>query len=150
MAPGREGVFVNGLWIEKDPLQDVPTVADVGCTSAPLNSISFHFGEACKDYNEDYILCKKGSADPRDCLAEGRKVTRCAMDLISKLKANCNDSWTQHWQCLDANNQMLYKCRKEEREMNDCIFTKMGISKFIPDTPEGVQQIHLKEKPMHK
>ncbi|EGF79508.1 hypothetical protein BATDEDRAFT_19994 [Batrachochytrium dendrobatidis JAM81] len=150
MSNGREGIFVNGLWVEKEPLKGVPEVDEVGCTSAPLQSISFHFGAACKSYNEDYILCKKENGDPRDCLAEGRKVTRCALDFISKLKENCDESWTKHWQCLDMSNQRFQKCRKEERQLNDCIFDKLGISKNIPDYEPGQTQIHLKENPMYK
>lgn len=50
-------------------------------TSAPLKSASFFLGEHCKAVNEDFMLCKQESADPAHCLAEGRKVTRCAQDL---------------------------------------------------------------------
>jgi NADH dehydrogenase (ubiquinone) 1 alpha subcomplex subunit 8 len=82
MTTHREGTFVEKLWVEKDPLpSDIPSVPEVGCTSAPLESMAFHFGAACKEYNEDYILCKQASNDPEKCLKEGRRVTRCGLDL---------------------------------------------------------------------
>ncbi|KAL2918561.1 ndufa8, NADH-ubiquinone oxidoreductase complex I 19kd subunit [Polyrhizophydium stewartii] len=151
MTTHREGIFIKGLWVEKGSMpEEVPAVPEVGCTSAPLLSMSYFFSAACKDYSEDFVLCKKESGDPRHCLKEGRRVTRCALDLIAKLKANCDETWTKHWECLDANNQRLQKCRPQERAFNECVFTKLGLSKSIPDSPEGQPQIHLKENPIFK
>ncbi|KAJ3254216.1 hypothetical protein HK103_007461 [Boothiomyces macroporosus] len=144
MATHREGIFVEGLWVEKESLDNsIPHVDEVGATSAPLLSMAYFFGSACKDYSEDFVLCKNESQDPRKCLKEGRKVTRCAIDLIEKLKLNCNKSWEGHWKCLDENNQMLEKCRPQEKVFNDCVFQKLGLEKVIPDAPEG-KPIHLK------
>ena len=41
----------------------------------------FFIGAYCKEYNEDFMLCKAANRAPEHCLAEGRKVTRCAQDL---------------------------------------------------------------------
>ncbi|KAJ3036025.1 hypothetical protein HDV00_003118 [Rhizophlyctis rosea] len=135
MASHREGIFVDGLWVEKAPLsKDIaPPVEEVGCTSAPLESMAFFFSSHCKDFNEDFMLCKNENMDPQACLKEGRKVTRCAMDLIKKLKANCEKEWTAHWQCLDEKNHMLYRCRNDERVFNECVFNKLGLTKVLPD-----------------
>ncbi|KAI9098031.1 hypothetical protein DFS34DRAFT_642841 [Phlyctochytrium arcticum] len=151
MATHREGNFVNGLWVEKAPLSPAiaPPVAEVGLTSAPLESMSFFFASYCKKWNEDFVLCKNENKDPKECLKEGRKVTRCALDLVKKLKTNCDKEWQEHWECLDMNNHQLMKCRKPEREFNDCVFTKLGLTKVIPETPEGQTPIHLKEKPLY-
>ncbi|KAI8923725.1 hypothetical protein BC831DRAFT_403403 [Entophlyctis helioformis] len=151
MTTHREGIFVEKLWVEKDPLPaDVPSVPEIGCTSAPLTSMAFFFNSACKDYAEDFVLCKKESGDPAHCLKEGRKVTRCGLDLVAKLKANCEETWKTHWECLDMNNQRFQKCRPQERAFNDCVFTKLGLTKTIPDTPEDKVPVHLKENPMYK
>jgi NADH dehydrogenase (ubiquinone) 1 alpha subcomplex subunit 8 len=75
------------LWVEDSKLDSsIPHVDEVGVTSAPLFSMAYAFGEHCKDYSEDFMLCKNSSQDPKKCLKEGRKVTRCAIDLyeISK------------------------------------------------------------------
>ncbi|KAJ3172170.1 hypothetical protein HDU88_006985 [Geranomyces variabilis] len=152
MTTHREGTFVEGLWVEPAQLssETAPAVAEVGCTSAPLESMAFHFASFCKKYNDDYVQCKNESQDPKHCLKEGRKVTRCALDLIGKLKENCDAQWTKHWECLDMNNHTLFKCRKEEKEFNDCVFKRLGLTKVIPETPEGATPIHLKEKPLYK
>ncbi|KAI9168463.1 ndufa8, NADH-ubiquinone oxidoreductase complex I 19kd subunit [Blastocladiella emersonii ATCC 22665] len=122
---------------------------EVGATSAPLTSAAFFLGAFCKEYNEDFMLCKQENADPRHCLAEGRKVTRCTLDLLAKLKANCGAEYKAHWTCLDNGNHEFNKCRPEERALNDCVFNKLGLSKHIPDTPKTEDPIHLKKKPIH-
>ncbi|KAJ3321270.1 hypothetical protein HDV06_004495 [Boothiomyces sp. JEL0866] len=74
MATHREGIFVEGLWVEKESLDSsIPHVDEVGATSAPLLSMAYFFGSACKEYSEDFVLCKNESQDPRKCLKEGRK-----------------------------------------------------------------------------
>ncbi|KAJ3300716.1 hypothetical protein HDV03_001984, partial [Kappamyces sp. JEL0829] len=81
MSSHREGIFVEGLWVEKEAAKGTgPVVDEVGATSAPLLSASFHLGAFCAPFNEDFMLCKKENADPKACLAEGRKVTRCSID----------------------------------------------------------------------
>ncbi|KAJ3018871.1 hypothetical protein HKX48_002577 [Thoreauomyces humboldtii] len=152
MTTHREATFVEGLWVEKEPLSSstAPAVPEVGCTSAPLESAAFFLASYCKKYNEDFVLCKNESQDPKHCLKEGRKVTRCSLDLIEKLKKNCDAQWSKHWQCLDMNNHQLFHCRKEERSFNDCVFKSLGLTKIIPETPEDQVPVHLKEKPLYK
>jgi NADH dehydrogenase (ubiquinone) 1 alpha subcomplex subunit 8 len=114
------------LWVEDSNISSsIPHVDEVGVTSAPMFSMSFAFGSACKTYTEDFMLCKNNSQDPKKCLKEGRKVTRCAINLIEKLKENCNQVWENHYKCLDMKNQMFEKCRTQEKAFNDCLFTKM-------------------------
>ena len=59
---------------------DIPSVQEVGATSAPLTSAAYFIGDRCKAFNDDYMKCKQ-EANGRgefECLKEGRKVTRCA------------------------------------------------------------------------
>jgi NADH dehydrogenase (ubiquinone) 1 alpha subcomplex subunit 8 len=82
MASHRDAIFVNKVYVEKAPLpSDVPHVSEIGATSAALETAAFFIGAHCKEVNEDFMLCKKESADPAHCLKEGRRVTRCAQDL---------------------------------------------------------------------
>jgi hypothetical protein len=37
-----------------------------------------------KELVEDFMLCKAEGRDPVHCLKEGRKVTRCAIDLLER------------------------------------------------------------------
>ncbi|KIK82051.1 hypothetical protein PAXRUDRAFT_154658 [Paxillus rubicundulus Ve08.2h10] len=136
---------------DSTPLPDsVPKVQELGVTSAPLKSAAFFIGAYCKDYNEDFMLCKnEAGGDPGRCLKEGRRVTRCATDLIAKMRENCLEQFETHWNCLEMNNQEYYACRKPERTLNKCMFEKLGLTKTIPGTPAGQKQIHEVEKPIY-
>ncbi|KAF9238815.1 Ndufa8, NADH-ubiquinone oxidoreductase complex I 19kd subunit [Melanogaster broomeanus] len=133
------------------PLPDsVPKVQELGVTSAPLKSAAFFIGAYCKEYNEDFILCKnEAGGAPGPCLKEGRRVTRCAADLINKMRENCLEQFDAHWNCLEMNNQEYYACRKPERTLNKCMFEKLGLTKTIPGSPVGQKQIHEVEKPIY-
>ncbi|KAJ7265460.1 putative NADH dehydrogenase 22K chain precursor [Mycena haematopus] len=124
------------------PPQEIPKVAELGTTSAPLKSAAFFLGAYCKEYNEDFMLCKAESREPGHCLKEGRRVTRCATELITKMRENCLAQFEAHWGCLEQNNHQSYRCRVEERPLNACVFDKLGLAKVIPGTPEGRKQIH--------
>ncbi|KAF8214172.1 NADH dehydrogenase, alpha subcomplex, subunit 8 [Mycena galopus ATCC 62051] len=129
---------------------EMPKVAELGTTSAPLKSAAFFLGAYCKEYNEDFMLCKAENREPGHCLKEGRRVTRCATDLITKMRENCLAQFEAHWGCLEQNNQLYYRCRAEERPLNACMFDKLGLVKVIPGTPEGRKQIHEIENPVLK
>ncbi|KAK0533371.1 ndufa8, NADH-ubiquinone oxidoreductase complex I 19kd subunit [Tilletia horrida] len=149
MATHRDAKFPSKPYIESAPVPaEQGGLREVGATSAPLKSASFFIGEACKAYNEDFMLCKNENADPAHCLKEGRRVTRCAQDLIRKLSDSCGKQWEQHWQCLENNNQEFYKCRKPERSLNQCVFDKLNLAKKIPGSPEGQEQVHELKRPV--
>ncbi|KAI0797056.1 NADH dehydrogenase, alpha subcomplex, subunit 8 [Abortiporus biennis] len=136
----------------KDPTPlsgDVPHVKELGITSAPLKSAAFFIGAYCKDYNEDFMLCKNENRDPEHCLKEGRRVTRCAQDLITKMRENCLKDFDKHWNCLELNNQEYYMCRKPERALNKCMFEKLGLVKTIPGAPEGQTPVHELKNPVY-
>ncbi|EKD03724.1 hypothetical protein A1Q2_01950 [Trichosporon asahii var. asahii CBS 8904] len=98
---------------------------------------------------EDFMLCKNENRDPEHCLAEGRKVTRCAQAVITKLRENCLQEFDNHWKCLENNNQYLHACRKDEKKFNDCVFAKLGWKKNIPGSPEGEPQVFEKKNPIY-
>ncbi|KAF8883186.1 hypothetical protein CPB84DRAFT_1790284 [Gymnopilus junonius] len=129
---------------------DVPHVEEVGVTSAPLKSAAFFIGAYCKEYNEDFMLCKNENREPGHCLKEGRKVTRCTIDLITKMREHCLSQWDEHWNCLEKKNQEYYLCRPAERKLNACMFEKLGLTKTIPGTPTGQKPIHEVENPIYK
>ncbi|KAG1042458.1 hypothetical protein G6F43_011905 [Rhizopus delemar] len=133
MSSTPEATFTHNKFVDPTPLPDsIPKVDEVGATSAPLKSASFFIGQYCKDYNDDFMLCKSENNNPEHCLKEGRKVTRCAIDLIAKLNENCGKEFQAHWQCLENNNQELGACRKPEAVFNTCVFEKLGLRKNIP------------------
>ncbi|KAL0255465.1 hypothetical protein I308_100269 [Cryptococcus tetragattii IND107] len=136
MATHRPAVLHDKQYSDPNPLpSNVPHVDELGVTSAPLKSASFFIGQHCKEVNEDFMLC--------------RKVTRCAQELISKLRETCLTEFDAHWQCLEKNNQYFQACRKPEKALNQCVFTKLGLTKNIPGSPEGQPQIHEKKSPIY-
>ncbi|KAI9140803.1 hypothetical protein BKA69DRAFT_1077814 [Paraphysoderma sedebokerense] len=150
--PDNTPLFTSATYQNPEAPKNAATlgkVEEVGATSAPLLSASFFIGAKCKEYNEDFMLCKNENPDPKACLKEGRKVTRCAIDLLKRLKANCASEYEAHWKCLDVRNQEFQFCRNEERKLNECVFDKLGLEKHIPDTPKGEVPIHLKKNPIH-
>ncbi|RHZ86561.1 hypothetical protein Glove_49g23 [Diversispora epigaea] len=137
-------------FIDPTPMPDsIPKVDEIGATSAPLQSAAFFIGAYCKEYNEDFMLCKNENNDPAHCLKEGRKVTRCAIDLLRKLREHCDKEFEAHWTCLDLNNQEYHRCRAPERKFNACVMSALKLEKYIPDSPANKPQIHLKEKPLY-
>ncbi|GFZ43805.1 NADH-ubiquinone oxidoreductase 20.8 kDa subunit [Saitozyma sp. JCM 24511] len=149
MSTHRGAAFLDQPYVDPNPLpSSVPHVDELGATSAPLKSASFFIGQHCKDVNEDFMLCKAENRDPAHCLKEGRKVTRCAAEVIGKIRESCLAEFDAHWQCLEKNNQYFQACRKPERALNQCVFTKLNLSKTIPGSPEGQPQIHEKKNPI--
>ncbi|KAJ8087140.1 ndufa8, NADH-ubiquinone oxidoreductase complex I 19kd subunit [Marasmius tenuissimus] len=149
MSSFQQGSVETRPYTDPTPLPDnVPKVPELGLTSAPLKSAAFFIGAYCKDYNEDFMLCKNENRDPGHCLKEGRRVTRCATDLIAKMRENCLSQFQEHWNCLENNNQEYYMCRKPERSLNKCMFEKLGLTKTIPGTPAGQKPIHEVESPV--
>lgn len=60
---------------------------------------------------KDYMLCSKEEKDPRKCLDYNKQVSYCANDFFSKVRANCAESFTNYWKCLDETygGQLSYK-----------------------------------------
>ncbi|KAJ6536746.1 Ndufa8, NADH-ubiquinone oxidoreductase complex I 19kd subunit [Mycena vulgaris] len=136
---------------EQAAAQNVPKVAELGTTSAPLKSAAFFLGAYCKEYNGP-TSCSASlrTPTPAHCLKEGRRVTRCATDLITKMRENCLEQFDAHWGCLELNNHQYYRCRPAERTLNTCMFEKLGLLKVIPGSPEGQKPIHEVENPVLK
>ncbi|KAJ1922598.1 ndufa8, NADH-ubiquinone oxidoreductase complex I 19kd subunit [Tieghemiomyces parasiticus] len=134
-------------WVDPTPppakVADVP---NVGATSAILASTAFALGAHCKEYNEDFMLCKAEDENPAHCLKEGARVTRCSIDLLTKLRERCHKQLTAHWNCLELNNHELYSCRPEEQPLNECIFKNFGYKKQVPGAPKTGTPVHEQTK----
>lgn len=44
---------------------------------------------------------------------------------IGKMRESCLQEFDAHWQCLEKNNQYFQACRKPEKALNDCVFSKL-------------------------
>ncbi|KAK5107573.1 hypothetical protein LTR62_001016 [Meristemomyces frigidus] len=145
----RQPRFNQHLLIDTTPLpSSIPSVPEIGSSSAPLLSASYFIGARCKPYNDDFMQCKTDAngTGETDCLREGRKVTRCAASVLEDVNKSCLEEFRQHWSCLDDNNQQLWQCRRWERPLNKCVFEKLNIEKKIPGAPENEVQVHLRKR----
>ncbi|KAI3636737.1 hypothetical protein MIR68_005004 [Amoeboaphelidium protococcarum] len=115
-------------------------------TQTPLVSIAYFINEHCKDYNDDYMLCKRDNGDPAMCALEGRRVSRCVRDLVQKTDDKCKESFDSHWKCLQQNNNYYWKCRDQEKMLNQCMYKNFGYKKTIPDAPDYEVPIHMRSK----
>jgi NADH dehydrogenase (ubiquinone) 1 alpha subcomplex subunit 8 len=108
----------------------IPEVIPV--TSCVLTSAAFYIGQACQKTHSEFMLCKhEKGRNPAYCVEEGWKVTECAYQLLQKLKEHCESEFTQHWQCLDMNNQEYCYCRNPEAALDACVFQKLGLQRKI-------------------
>ncbi|KAI1635961.1 hypothetical protein F4809DRAFT_611348 [Biscogniauxia mediterranea] len=124
----RKSYFNQQVLYDTTPLPDsIPSVKEVGATSAPLLSASFFIGARCRPYNDDYMQCKTENPGKGEfeCLKEGRRVTRCAASVVEDINKHCLDEFRKHWQCLDNNNHQLWQCRKDEWKLNKCVFDNL-------------------------
>ncbi|KAL8735685.1 MAG: hypothetical protein Q9181_002748 [Wetmoreana brouardii] len=148
----RQPRFNQAVLIDTTPLpSSIPKVDEIGASSAPLMSASYFIGARCKDYNDDYMMCKT-EAHGRgefECMKEGRKVTRCAASVLEDINKNCLEQFRQHWNCLEYNNQQLWQCRKYEWKLNSCVFDKLGLEKKIPGAPENETPVHLRKRQIY-
>ena len=94
---------------------------ELDVTSAVLMGAAHHYGKHCERPNEAFMECRTDTKDPRKCLTEGREVTRCALDFFRSVKGSCNDVFTEHWTCLDDNNQNFRACRKTQKAFDACM-----------------------------
>ncbi|KAK9447753.1 NADH-ubiquinone oxidoreductase [Limtongia smithiae] len=130
--------------VDRTPMPPgIPSVPEVGATSAPLTSASFFIGARCAPYNDDFMLCHAQSKSPQtDCLKEGRRVTRCAISVLEDINKHCPSEFKAHWECLEQRNHELEKCRLPETYLNKCVGQFLNLTKTIPDA-EGVP-VHLR------
>eukprot|EP00158_Paraphelidium_tribonemae_P000552 Partr_v1_DN22794_c0_g1_i1_m37935 putative NADH dehydrogenase (Ubiquinone) 1 alpha subcomplex len=109
--------------------------------------ICYASGISCDFHKCCLLVCPPPSRDsqnPEACALEGRKVTRCALDLMSKLEEHCAETFKDHWTCLSVSNNYMWKCRTEEKAFNRCVFEKMGLKKHIPDQPVHQIPVHMR------
>eukprot|EP00835_Amoeboradix_gromovi_P005766 NODE_580_length_6469_cov_0.200628.p4 type:complete len:154 gc:universal NODE_580_length_6469_cov_0.200628:5599-5138(-) len=145
-SPELDPAFTSGDYVENKELREDLKVDEIGLTSAPLKSAAFGMHEYCKDYCQDFMKCRQDEGIEK-CLLEGRKVTRCGRDFITKIQNNCSEVFKQHWECLTMNNHQLEKCRAEERSFNKCTSKVFNFEKVIPNAEF---QVHLKSDPIYK
>lgn len=123
---------------QKLPNDEELTVPEVNLSSPALRAGAFHMGKYCENQNnvsdssftdipqfyiifvtssskqmknslfQEFMLCRKELNDPRQCLAEGRAVTACALEFFRKVKKTCYEEFSQYANCLDKSSGDLH------------------------------------------
>jgi hypothetical protein len=44
---------------------------------------------------------------------------------IKDINTHCLKQFNTHWECLENNNHRLWECRKQEMDLNKCVFDKL-------------------------
>eukprot|EP00112_Aurelia_sp_Birch-Aquarium-sp1_P018650 Seg4472.2 transcript_id=Seg4472.2/GoldUCD/mRNA.D3Y31 product="NADH dehydrogenase" protein_id=Seg4472.2/GoldUCD/D3Y31 len=109
-------------------------VEELAATSAVLTAAAHALGKYCDEDFKDFMGCRYVTKDPRQCLEEGKLVTKCAMKFFKAMKVHCHEEFTKYWTCLDHNNQEYGYCRKSQIPYDKCVLEKMNI-----DTEQPVQ-----------
>ena len=102
---------------------------EVNVTSAALMAGAHHYGRYCQDKNDAFMSCRMETKDPRKCIEEGKNVTKCALYFFRKVKGSCSEAFTEHWTCLDYNNQDFSHCRKTQKVFDECMAEKLGLKR---------------------
>lgn len=106
-----------------------PSVTRVKCcdtkggmaTSGELYGAAKLVAVECNAANKAYLLCKKGSRNPADCLAEGAGVKSCVDSLVDRLNTTCGDTYLKYQKCLTDHNARFEECRKQQIAFDKCV-----------------------------
>lgn len=116
-------------------------VEELDVTSAVLVGAAHHYGRYCGVQNDAFMKCRIEQKDPRKCLQEGREVTKCGLDFFKKVKENCNLPFTEHWTCLDYNNQTYDYCRKTQKAFDACMADKLQLYRATSQREETAKNL---------
>ncbi|XP_047537031.1 NADH dehydrogenase [ubiquinone] 1 alpha subcomplex subunit 8-like [Vanessa atalanta] len=107
------------------------TVPEVDLSTPTLMSAAPYVGKYCESVNNEFMLCRFESNDPRACIDLGKKVTACTLQLFRNIKNNCKQEFNQYSYCVDksSGNFSFAKCRKTQAIFDECMKEKVSIER---------------------
>eukprot|EP00088_Acartia_fossae_P023786 TRINITY_DN24794_c0_g1_i1.p2 TRINITY_DN24794_c0_g1~~TRINITY_DN24794_c0_g1_i1.p2 ORF type:complete len:185 (-),score=51.96 TRINITY_DN24794_c0_g1_i1:340-894(-) len=130
------------------PEESELTVQEVPLGTPYLKAGAFHLGKVCEAENNEFMLCRIETGDPRACLKEGKEVTSCSLNFFKKIKATCASEFTAYAMCIERSSpQMRYApCRKTQAAFDACVQENMNLSR--PDYGyHCLPKIHHTDRP---
>ncbi|KAH8024050.1 hypothetical protein HPB51_020808 [Rhipicephalus microplus] len=117
--------MAEDLVVRVDQAQTAPKHKHSNREQSPFNV----FQDKRKD--KEFMLCRSEERDPRKCLAEGREVTKCALDFFRKAKKACRKQFDEYATCLEWSSSEMdyYYCRKTQAALDSCMLDKLGIER---------------------
>jgi len=110
------------------PSNEELTIPELEITSSVFRAAAHHMGKYCDEQSKEFMLCRAEDQDPRKCINEGKEVTRCGFEFLSKVKKTCLAEFNQYANCIDyADVNMNFRyCRKTQAVYDDCIKEHFG------------------------
>lgn len=97
--------------------------------SIESNRSSKHGNDPGTNENQDVVTSRERlSTIGHDCevvYSHLKEQLLANSNRITKLRENCEKEWEAHYKCLEKHNQEYYACRKPERTLNECVFSKL-------------------------
>ncbi|XP_040573837.1 NADH dehydrogenase [ubiquinone] 1 alpha subcomplex subunit 8 [Lepeophtheirus salmonis] len=105
------------------PSTEELTIQEVPLGTPYLRAGAFHLGKTCEAVNNEFMLCRQETNDPRACLQEGKNVTNCSHNFFQKVKDTCASEFTTYAMCLEksSNNFSFDQCRKTQESFDSCM-----------------------------
>ncbi|XP_032521619.2 NADH dehydrogenase [ubiquinone] 1 alpha subcomplex subunit 8-like [Danaus plexippus] len=107
------------------------TVQEVNLPTSILMAASPYIGKQCECVNNEFMLCRYESNDPRTCVDLGKKVTSCTLSLFQNIKKNCLEEFIQYANCIDKSSGdfCLSKCRNTQGIFDCCMQEKLEMER---------------------
>ncbi|CAG9860046.1 unnamed protein product [Phyllotreta striolata] len=132
----------------KLPTEEELTVQEVNLSGPALKAAAFHVGKVCEWENNEFVLCREETKDPRQCINEGKAVTSCALKFFQQVKKTCASEFMQYVTCLDKSSpdQQFTPCRKTQAVFDKCVLDNLGYERAPFDYFPRVH-VHKTERP---
>ena len=83
------------------PSEEELTTEECPLGTPYLKAGAVHMGKHCEAQNNEFVLCRHETRDPKSCLKEGKEVTSCANDffrkvwwILKRLSEYCRNNFT--------------------------------------------------------
>ena len=113
------------------PSDEELTVQEINVSWPVLQAASVYIGKKCEWHNNEFMLCRQETEDPRKCVNEGKNVTACAMEVFRGIKKHCAADFNQYVKCLEESSgtMELSMCRKTQAAVDNCILKNLNIER---------------------
>ncbi|XP_038206929.1 NADH dehydrogenase [ubiquinone] 1 alpha subcomplex subunit 8-like [Zerene cesonia] len=103
------------------------TVPEVNLSTSTLMAAAPYLGKDCESINNEFMLCRLESRDPRVCVDLGKLVTSCTLQFFKKVKNNCKHEFNQYAHCIDKSSGdfSFSVCRKTQTVFDKCMDEKL-------------------------
>jgi NADH dehydrogenase (ubiquinone) 1 alpha subcomplex subunit 8 len=121
-------VLTADTWL---PTEEELTVQEVPLGTPSLRAGAFHLGKYCEVQNNEFMLCRDETNDPRACLKEGKDVTSCSLNFFKAVKKSCASEFTSYVTCMErsSSHYAFTPCRKTQAAFDACVLDNMGMER---------------------